>query len=422
MKKIYLSGVLLNNFMHVIFAQSFFYPDYSAGSQMLSDLSFFLAENDFNVCVVTSRRMYDGRSVSLPSYEEINKVNVYRPWSSNFGRRTFVGRFVDYISLEISLTIKLFLLTKRNDIVVLMTDPPLLNVITYPFVVFKGGMVVNWLQDLFPEVAVGAGIFSKYSFLNRVLTNVRNKVLVNADKNIVIGSRMYEYLADIGINSEKIVRIPNWADGNAIKPLPQEDNYIRKRWGLEDKFVVGYSGNLGRAHDVSTFSKAIQHLQSDDNIAFLFIGGGVGIQKLKTYVEENKLDNVVFQPYQSRELLHLSLNVADVHWVTLEPHMEGFIVPSKIYGIFAAGKPVIFLGDEDGEIAKDIERIGCGVSIKVGDDEKLVRVIKAFSKDVESVQKMGKRGRKCFQKEYDLPISAHKFVGLFHDMHISGKV
>jgi len=300
-----------------------------------------------------------------------------------------------------------------------MTDPPLLNVLAYPFIAFKGGRIVNWLQDLFPEVAVGAGVLSKRSFINRVLTTMRNKVLIHADKNIVIGHRMYEYLVDMGINSEKIVMIPNWADGNAIKPLSKSDNSFRKNWGLENKFVVGYSGNLGRAHDVSTFLKASQQLQHDDNISFLFIGGGVGIQKFKAYVKENKLGNVLFQPYQSRELLHLSLNVADVHWVTLEPHMEGFIVPSKIYGIFAAGKAVIFLGDKGGEIAEDIERIECGISVEIGDDKRLVEVIKSLSKDAESVKKMGKRGRECFQKEYDFPISAQKFVNLFHDMCIS---
>jgi colanic acid biosynthesis glycosyl transferase WcaI len=402
---------------NVIFVHSLFYPDFSAGSQMLSDLAFYLSNSNFNVSVITSRRSYDNLSKSLPKYEIINKVKIYRKWSSSFGRKTFIGRLLDYLTLEISIIFGIFRLTRKNDLVVLLTDPPLLNVVTSPIILLKGGLVINWLQDLFPEVAVGANIFSKDSLINKIITKLRNNALKKASMNIVIGKHMFNYLVDLGLSSNKISRIPNWANGKAIKPVPINQNKIRKNWGLENKFVIGYSGNLGKAHDTTTIIDAIEDLKDNNNIHFLFIGGGSGMRKLIKYVNEMGLKNVMFKPYQNRDLLHLSLGVANLHWITLDPKMESFIVPSKIYGILAAAKPIIFLGDKQGELAEVIDKIGCGKAIEIGDSKKLVLTIKEYSSDIKYIEKLGLKGRYKFEEKYDFNISAKIFLNLFENLN-----
>jgi len=400
----------------IVFLHSYYYPDLSAGSQMLTDLSFYLPVNGFDVSVVASRRMYDGSVQLLLPREELNAVDVHRVWSSSFGRKNYIGRMIDYISLELSLAIELFMIIKKGDIVVLMTDPPLLNVIVHPLIKLKKGVVVNWLQDLFPEVAVNAGLFTSSSLINRLLTRMRNYVLKDGDMNIVIGDRMYDYLVDICANDNKITKIENWSHGGAIFPIRSNDNYVRNDWGLEGKFIVGYSGNLGRAHDISTILAVIEKLKHDSGILFLFIGGGVGLDRIREYAKEMEFNNVMFKPYQDRDLLGLSLNVADVHWVTLNPKMEGFIVPSKLYGILAAGKPIIFIGDSDGEIARDINRIGCGECVEIGDSDKLESIIKQYADDPSYINKMGDLGREEFCKSYDFPVAADKFKKLFNEL------
>jgi colanic acid biosynthesis glycosyl transferase WcaI len=405
------------NSINLVFVHSLFYPDYSAGSQMLSDLAFYLAKKGMSITVITSRQIYDGSGVLLPRYEEINNVKIFRTWSTTFGRKTYVGRICDYLSLEVSLIFKLFRITKKQTIVILMTDPPLLNIIARPIIGFKGGKVVNWLQDLFPEVAVGAGVLKKSSFINIALTKLRNIALNRSANNIVIGHIMQDYLLKAGIDHKKILRIPNWADGSAIRPLFRDENSIRLEWGLKDKFIVGYSGSLGKAHDFSTFLSAIEQLQHESHICFLFIGGGVGMRQLEKHVFENKLKNVLFKPYQPREILHLTLSVADIHWVTLEPQMEGFIVPSKIYGILAAGRPIIFVGNKESELSIEVINLKCGVGVEIGDTESLVGLIKTYSTDIESIQKMGQCGREAFEELYDFPVSANKFYTLFNDMN-----
>lgn len=401
---------------HLIFTQSYFYPDHSAGSQMLSDLAFNLVQNGFKVSVITSRNRYGNQEISLPKFEVVNNVRVYRKWSSKFGRRYLIGRIIDYLSLEFSMLIGIMRLTKKNDIVVILTDPPLLNILALPVIKFRGGLIVNWLQDLFPEVAVGAGILSQESLLNKFIIKIRNNSLNSANMNVVIGNHMKDYLIKNDINIEKIIRIPNWADGDLIKPIDKNANYLRKEWGLEGRFVVGYSGNLGRAHDILTILKTINKLKNNNQIVFLFIGGGVGVQKIKKYVTENQLHNVIFKPYQARKLLHLSLGAADLHWVTLEPQMEAFIVPSKIYGILAAAKPVIFLGDKNGELAKVISKIGCGKVVEIGNSDIMASTIKEFSRDLSSIKIMGNLGRVEFQSMYELNISVSKFSVLFQKL------
>jgi colanic acid biosynthesis glycosyl transferase WcaI len=407
---------------HLIFVQSYYFPDHSAGSQMLTDLSFYLVNKGFRVSIISSRKIYGSEKNSLLKYEEINKVNVFRKYSFNFGRKTLIGRFLDYISLEISMLIGIFNQTRRGAIVIFMTDPPLLNIIASSLITRRGGLIVNWLQDLFPEVAVGAGLISHSSILNKSLTNIRNKALNKANKNIVIGNSMLNYLIDIGIESDKIIGISNWADGNKIKSIPNDENYIRQKWGLDDNFVVGYSGNLGKAHNISTILKVIDKLKNDNYIKFLFIGGGIGMNIIKKYSQDKQLKNVIFKPYQPRHLLHLTLSVADVHWITLEPQMESFILPSKIYGILAAAKPIIFIGDKNGEIAKMIGKIDCGKTIEIGDSDIFIETIIMFSKDIKLLNEMGQRGRLEFKQNYDFQVSAKKFLILFNDLMSSTNV
>jgi len=402
---------------HVIFVHSFFYPDYSGGSQMLSDLAFYLANKKMKVSIVTSRQLYSGTGDLLPRFEEINNVKIFRLWSTTFGRKTIAGRICDYLSLEVSIIFKLFKITNKQTIVVLMTDPPLLNIVARPVIRLKGGRIINWLQDLYPEVAFGLRLLKKSSFISTVLIKLRNISLNRSDNNIVIGRIMREYLLKSGVNHNKILRIPNWADGSSIKPLLRNENPVRLEWGLKSKFIVGYSGNLGKAHDISIFLSTIKRLQHESHICFLFIGGGVGMRQLDKYVIENKLKNVLFKPYQSRKNLHLTLTLVDLHLVVLDPKMEGFIVPSKIYGILAAGRPIIFIGSKEGELSIEVFNLKCGASVEIGDSELLIDLIKNYSMDFELMKKMGQSGRKGFEELYNFPISAGKFHTLLNNMN-----
>jgi glycosyltransferase involved in cell wall biosynthesis len=264
------------------------------------------------------------------------------------------------------------------------------------------------LQDLFPEVAAALGVKFVSGVPYNILKSMRNKTLNQAKINIVIGELMAERLQKEGIAKEKIVVIPNWADGEKIKPIPHEENPLRKQWGLEGKYVVGYSGNLGRSHDFSTILAAAELLRNESEIVFLIIGDGAQLVKIKQECKEKKLDNVKFKPYQPRDDLQCSLSVSDIHLISLKPELEGMIVPSKFYGILAAGRPVIFIGDRNGELSCMIRDYQCGFVVSADNYHQLYDVVVMQCKVTKS-KGNNQRIRKVYEDLYEKIISIDRF-------------
>ncbi len=186
---------------------------------------------------------------------------------------------------------------------------------------------------------------------------------------------MRDRLVAAGVKPEKIHLLPNWCD-DSIEPLRALDSQSRKEWGIaDDVFVFGYSGNLGRAHEADTLLGAAQLLRHRQDICFLFVGSGHESDYLKGAIATAELKNFLFQPHQPRGRLAHSLAASDAHWLSLRPELEGLIVPSKFYGIAAAGRPVVGIVDKDGEIARTINALKCGYVVEPGDSVELARII-----------------------------------------------
>jgi len=425
--------------MKILFVNRFFYPDHSATSQMLSDLAFALAGRGYAVEVVTSSLSYDG-SERFKARENIGGVTIVRLPGTGFGRARLLGRSLDYLSFYLAALASLLWRVRAGDIVVAKTDPPMLSLLSAPICALKGAAQINWLQDLFPEVAealgIGKGRVQKTGLA--LLRALRNASLKSAHMNIVLGERMAAKLKSLGLKESQIKIIANWADGCAIRSIEAEHNRLRKEWGFGRAFVVGYSGNLGRAHDWRTFLAAIEALEgkalAPDRAAapgpqaraplaeigewpalWLFIGGGAGMEALKREAERRLLKSIVFQPYQPRELLSDSLSLPDLHLISLRPELEGLIVPSKYYGIAAAGRPAIFVGDPGGEIARLLEDSASGSGVAQGDGEGLARAILALAGDPELAARQGERARALFEARFDLPLAIEAFEAVLAD-------
>jgi colanic acid biosynthesis glycosyl transferase WcaI len=378
----------------VIFINRFFFPDHSATSQILTDLALHLASGETDVRVVTSRQRYDDPGALLPAAESIGGVVIHRISTTRFGRSALIGRGFDYLSFYRSAYHSVLASAQPGDVLVAKTDPPLLCIPAMRAAKRCGLHLVNWVQDLYPEVAAALGVPALGGPLGRAFLELRDAALRAADVNVVVGERMAEIVRQRGIAPERIRVIPNWCDDQEIQPIAPLDNPLRREWGLGDRFVVGYSGNLGRGHEFETVLAAAEYLRSDQSLCFLFIGGGKKFAELAHCVRERGLNHLFrFLPYQERRLLKLSLGAADLHLISLRPELEGLIVPSKLYGIAAAGRPIIAVTACDGEVARLVRRHDCGVVVTPGEGELLAAALCRLREDPARLAKMGHHAR-----------------------------
>lgn len=400
--------------MTIFFVNRFFHPDISATSQLLTDLAGHLAKSS-EVHVITSRLLYDTPGEPLPAEASVAGVRVHRVWTSRFGRTTLVGRAMDYATFYVAATLAIIRLVNRGDVVVAMTDPPLISVAAYAAAWLRGAALVNWLHDLFPEVAGALGVAWCRGRSGRVLGWLRDCSLRAAVGNVVLGDRMARVVAARGIPGDRIQLIHNWSPDERITPLEPEFNSLRQTWKLEGKFVVGYSGNIGRAHDFGVLLEAATRLSGRDDIAFLFIGGGNQRVALEAEVRSRGLGNVCFRPYQPPNLLAQSLTAPDCHVVSLKPELEGLIVPSKLYGCLAAGRPVVFIGAHDGEIAALMRSSFApfGVCVSPDDVSELTREIERLVDDPAYGRLLGANGRRLFDERFNRALALDAWAALF---------
>jgi len=390
----------MSRLKHIVFVNRFYRPDQSATAQILTDVAEALSERGWRVTVIASRQRYGDARARLPARETLGDVSVRRVWTSRFGRAGIAGRLVDYLSFYLAAFVVMLSLVGRDDIVVTKTDPPLLSVLGVVTARLRGARSVTWLQDLYPEVAAELGIKALRGRLGAVLRKLRNWSLEGSDVNVAIGERMAERLAAEGISPSRIAVMPNWSDDEMIRPMSREACMLRSEWGIGDRFVVAYSGNLGRAHEAETMLGAARRLRARDDIVFLMIGAGHGSESLSAVAAREQLENILFRPFQPRERLPESLAVGDIHWLSLRPELEGLIVPSKFYGVAAAGRAIVAVTETNGEIARLVREAGCGEVVAPGDSERLTDVILSYAGDMARCARDGAAARAMIEQHF----------------------
>jgi glycosyltransferase involved in cell wall biosynthesis len=353
---------------------------------------------------------YDDPKTVLPAGEMLDGVRVRRVATTRLGRGNVAGRLVDYLSFYLSASWALARIARRGDLIVAKTDPPLISVPAALIARLKGARLVNWLQDLYPEVAAAMGIRGLGGMAGRAVAGLRDWSLRRAAANVAIGERMAERLRARGIPARSIRVIQNWSSDGDVAPVPPEANPLRGEWGYgPGDFVVAYSGNLGRAHEVETLLDAARRLAGRKDVRFLFIGGGHHLRA----VEQQAGPNIAFRPYQPRARLAQSLSVGDVHWLSLREAFEGLIVPSKFFGIAAAGRPVIAVTHREGEIARIVGEHGCGLVVEPGDGEGFARAIAGLADDRAACLAMGQRARTMLDADFGQSHAFARFLELF---------
>ena len=250
-----------------------------------------------------------------------------------------------------------------------------------------------WEMDLFPDAFVSLGALRENGWAARALRQVADFSRRNSDGIITLGPCMRSRLLARGLPKHLVHLAENWADGRVISPEPF------RSW---ERLNVLYSGNFGLSHDIETIAAAIYHLRNDSRFVFTFAGGGVHRDKLESVCHAEGIGNVRFLPYCSREEMSHHLAQAHVGLVTQRPACVGTVVPSKVYGLMAAGRPILFIGSRRATPAILIRRFGCGWRIEPGATQSLIEVLETLAARPDWIRERGVRARNAFERYYDL--------------------
>src|SRR5438477_12856070 len=329
----------------------YYWPGVEATAQLLTDLCEALAE-DIAVKVVTGMLH---RLENEPRHAVQNGVEIVRVRSTSFERSRLFPRGSHYAT-HLSNALLQGLRGPRPDVVLCMTDPPIVADVALLVAKRYRAPLVVISQDVFPELAVQLKRLEN-PVVMVVLRLLGALYLRRADRIVAIGDTMRRRLEEKGAPPERVRVIPNWVDTSRLGPRDRANEWARNI-GLDKKFVVMHSGNVGHAQDLDSLVRAATFLRDLDDLSIFIIGTGARHAELVALAELLEVDQVMFLYYQSRGVLPQSLSAADVHVVGLAPGLAGYVVPSRLYGILAVARPVIVGADRESETAQVVERIG----------------------------------------------------------------
>lgn len=382
--------------MKILLLNQFYRPDVAATGQLLGDLGAALANAGHDVYVLCSRKAYGANANHYPAHEEIDGVHVLRVGASGFGHRTMIGRLADYLSFYVRALLQALCLPKM-DICVVLTTPPFIGLVGALLQRLRGTRLVLWTMDLYPEVTAAFGVLRRESLLYRLLMFISRHLYNQAADIISLGEVMTEQLITAGASRDKLHTIPNWVPDESVAPMEKHQSPLHRQWGLNGEMTVMYSGNLGLGHNLDTVVEGLRAMDLKKEIRLLIVGGGKGMQPLREQVKANCMDYVDFHRPVPLGQLQDGLAVGDIQIVSQRLGTEGLIVPSKLFGILAAGRPVLFIGPEKCETADIIHRSGAGFVVAPGDTTAVTKALTAFINDPDLRREMGLRGRNYYQ-------------------------
>jgi colanic acid biosynthesis glycosyl transferase WcaI len=394
----------------ILVLNQYYWPGVEATAHLLTELCEALA-TDYDVEVVTG--VLHGHE-SEPYELERNGVRIVRVVSTAYERVELSRRAANYLSYLSSALLHV-LQCPPPDLVLCMTDPPIVGDAGVLIGRKFGVPVVVISQDVFPEIATELGRLRNPAVVGVLRVLVR-AYLRRADRIVAIGETMRQRLELKGAPPERLQVIPNWVDTSEITPQPR-DNAWAQSHDLQAKFVVMHSGNVGHAQDLDSLVRATTFLRDLDDLLVVIAGFGARHPEMVELAKRLDVEDALrFLPYQKRERLPLSLSSADLHVVGLAKGLAGYVVPSRLYGILSAGRPVIAAAEDDSETARLVSEVGCGLVIEPGRPELLARTIRAARDGAYDLEAMGRRGREYVEREADRSVAMERYRKLVAEL------
>jgi glycosyltransferase involved in cell wall biosynthesis len=379
------------NRLRVLFINRSYWPDVEATGQYLTELCEDLAR-EMDVHVICGRPQQALNSEAPAAYGSSTRhgVAIHRLPHTQFDKASFLGRLINMATFQATAAWR-SLCVPRPAVVVVETDPPLLCLLGGMLARLRGARVVCYLQDIYPDVAVALGKL-RPGRLTRWLRRLFFRSYRRASAVVVLSRDMRALMLDSGVPADKLHTIANWVDVDEIFPV-KTGNQFRRRHGLDGKFVVMYSGNMGMSQRLEQALDAAALLRDREDIVFAMVGGGADRRRLQRLAADKQLANVRFYDYLPKSQLADSLSAADVHLVILRPEIKQLLMPSKLYGVLASGTPAVVLADADCELAEIVTACGGGVVVPSDDTEQLAATLRECADAPQRLADQGRRAR-----------------------------
>ncbi|MGO9039154.1 MAG: glycosyltransferase family 4 protein [Steroidobacteraceae bacterium] len=382
----------------ILFVEQFYYPDGWGGAELPLDLTIHLARTGFDVEVICGADQYAPLEAEPPCDPRLHGIRIRRIPSlvrGHIHRVKMIRQVWFYAAL-----LPLLLLRRPPDIVVAQTNPPLAVIVAAAVARMWRKPMMIIAMDIYPEVLFAHGAIRATGPLSRVLSRAFGWAYESAQRVVSLGPTMSERLMSKGVAHSRIVEISNWATG-AAGLVSGSNNSLRTEWGLGDKFVLLYSGNLGLAHEFETLLRGVERAhRAVPSLRLIIVGRGNRLAAVRRRVGELGIESIVrFNDPLPAERLPESFGIANLGIVTLQSGFEGLVVPSKLQGYMARGIPTLYIGPRS-DIDRFVEASSGGVSLRCGDDEGVAAAIIKLAADRQRLTMLGRQAREFYDRNF----------------------
>jgi glycosyltransferase involved in cell wall biosynthesis len=378
-----------------------YYPELTSTGYFLTGIAEGLASK-YDVSVLCGQPTYWVRGVRAPVRETRNGVDVLRCRATTLDKDKLIFRIINLFTVSISISVAAMFRIKRGDVVIAVTNPPLIPYLIALVCRLKGSRFILLIHDVYPDVLMRLGILSPQSFFAHLMNRASRWLYSRASRIIVLGRDMQKLVcAKLNSGRERIVIATNWGDTEAIVPQSFTENQLLDKLNLKQHFVVQYCGNIGRTHGMNNIANAAEAIASDPEFHFLVIGWGAMRRWLVQQKKERQLENLtILDPLPQMELCD-GLNACNVAIITFSSGMAGISVPSRMYNVLAAGKPLLAVCDDDSELAAVVREEGIGWVVPPGRADLIVATLYDAKSNPERLRSMGERARKASEAKYN---------------------
>jgi glycosyltransferase involved in cell wall biosynthesis len=400
----------MNKKKRIVIVTELFYPDETSTARILTTIAENLKDS-FEVLVLTGPKSYANEPNIIGVIDEHQEINVQRVWVPALNKNKLISRFIRLILLSFGLAWRILLISKRDDIVFSVTNPAPILVLLAVIKKLNRFTLALLVHDVFPENAAATGVISNKMPLYSSVQKLFGWAYGTAEAIVVIGNDMATIVSrKIKKYNSEIVLIENWAETDFITPISKSESNLAK-WGLTDKIVVQYGGNIGRAQGILEFVDCVIPVENN-TVHYVFCGSGALTNQLIRKVQDRP--NFSLKAAYPRSDQRLILGSCDIALILLGPDMYGLGVPSKAYNIMAAGKPILFIGPENSEIYNLVKHNNIGWAFTWDQADEVGDLISSFSfEQIDAFVEIGKQARLLAEFQYTESIQMKKFQELF---------